>query len=84
MVKTALFKKNMIKQTLYVLDTKMRVFRLQKFVYKQNLIMCVSKKHERSEYLKDISRYRGILENNSVIFQAGIFESKIVWETILA
>ena len=30
--------------------------------------MCVSKKHERSKYLKDISRYRGILENNSVIF----------------
>ena len=28
--------------------------------------MCL-KKHERSEYLKDISRYRGILENNNII-----------------
>ena len=28
--------------------------------------MCL-KKHERSEYLKDISRYRGILDNNNVI-----------------
>ena len=30
MVKTALFKKNMIKWTLYVLDTKMRVFKFQR------------------------------------------------------
>lgn len=29
--------------------------------------MCVSKKHERSEYLKDISRYRGILDDNNII-----------------
>lgn len=29
--------------------------------------MCVSKKQERSEYLKDISRYRGILDDNNII-----------------
>ena len=45
--------------------------------------MCL-KKQERSEYLKDISRYRGILDDNNIIIQDGIFESKIVRETILA
>ena len=25
------------------------------------------KKHERSEYVKDISRYRGILDDNNII-----------------